>query len=118
MFTQDFTTTRIKLMALSRIRQIEDEWKLNPVGYKKDTREYCDAMYDILDNMAPERLENIVAELRRSYAEMGMDDEEYIADSLMTMMLAMYQNEIGEQNVYDLGWDRLVEDFFHSTAAV
>ena len=118
MYTQALKVTRIKLIALSRIRQIEDEWKLNPVGYKKDTREYCDAMYDILDSMDPERLAGIIGELRQSYAEMGMDDDEYIADSLMTMALAMYQNEIGEQNVYDMGWDRLVEEFFHKTAAV
>ncbi len=118
MYTQALKVTRIKLIALSRIRQIEDECKVRPLGYKKDTREYCDAMYDIIDQMAPERLTSLVEKLYASYAEMGMAEDGYIADSLMTLALAMYQNEIGERNVYDMGWDRMVEEFFHTTAAV
>ena len=118
MDTRDLSVARVKIIALSRIHQIVDDVRRNPLGYRKDTREYCDAMYDIIDQMAPERLTSLVEKLYASYAEMGMAEDGYIADSLMTLALAMYQNEIGERNVYDMGWDRMVEEFFHTTAAV
>ncbi len=111
-----FYAAKIRWIALSRIRQIEDGWKAEPQAYKKDTREYCDAMYDIIDNLPDARLTSTVKQLRDSYAEMGMDDDGYIADSLMTLALAAYQNEIGERNVYEMGWNQVVEAFFRTMA--
>ena len=46
-----------------------------------------------------------------------MDDDGYVADSLMMIALAEYQNELGERNIYDMGWDRMVEDFFRTAIA-
>lgn len=112
----DFYAAKIQWIALSRIRQIEDGWKAAPQAYKKDTGEYCDAMYDIIDNLPEARLTDTVKKLHDSYAEVGMEDDGYIADSLMTLALAAYQNEIGERNVYEMGWNQVVEAFFRTVA--
>ena len=56
MYRKDMLVMRIKLIALSQIRNIEDSVKRNPMAYRKDTTEYCDAMYDIIANMSSERL--------------------------------------------------------------
>ncbi len=112
----DFYASKIRMIALSRIRSIIDDGKANPDMFKKDTREYCDAMYDILDTMPEDRLQSIVSKLHQNFAEVGMDDDGYVADSLMMFALAAYQTECGEQNVYDMGWDRMVEEFFHTQA--
>ncbi|MBQ1867699.1 hypothetical protein [Selenomonas sp.] len=74
-------------------------------------------MYYIVDNMSAARLSEVVNTVHDSYAEVGMDDDGYVADSLMTIALAQYQNELGERNVYDMGWDRMVEDFFRTAIA-
>ena len=60
MYTKELYITRIKLIALSRIRQIVDSVKERP---------------------------------------------------------AEYQNELGEDNIYDLGWNSWVEDFFRTEIA-
>ena len=117
MYTKEMYVTRIKLIAMSRIRQIVEAVQKNPGEYRKDTREYLGAMYDILDVMNPGRLAEIVETVRESYAEAGMEDDAYVADSLMMIVLAEYQNELGERNIYDMGWDRLVEDFFRNSIA-
>ena len=46
-----------------------------------------------------------------------MADDRYVADSLMMIVLALYQNEIGEENIYDLGWTSYIEDFFRVNTA-
>ena len=46
-----------------------------------------------------------------------MDDDGCVADSLMMIALAEYQNELGEENIYDLGWNSWVEDFFRTAIA-
>ena len=109
--------TRIKFIALSQLRQIMDAVKESPTSYRKDTDEYLEAMYYIIDTMTRQRLEEIVNTVHDSYAEAGMDNDGFVADSLMTIALAQYQNELGERNVYDMGWDRLVEDFFRTAIA-
>ena len=96
MYTKEMYVTRIKFIALSQIRQILDALKDSPADYRQDTREYLEAMYFIIDTM---------------------DDDGYVADSLMAIAQAQYQNELGERNVYDMGWDRLVEDFFRTAIA-
>ena len=117
MYTKEMYVTRIKFIALSQIRQILDALKDSPADYRKDTREYLEAMYFNINTMDVERLAEIVNTVHDSYVEQGMDDDGYIADSLMTIALAQYQNELGERNVYDMGWDRLVEDFFRTAIA-
>ena len=117
MFTQDMYVTRIKFIALSQLRQIMDAVKETPAGYRKDTAEYLSAMYYIINTMTQERLNEVVNTVHDSYVEAGMDDDGYVADSLMTIALAQYQNELGERNVYDMGWDSLVEDFFRTAIA-
>lgn len=117
MFSKEMYVTRIKFIALSQLRQIMDSVKETPTGYRKDTTEYLAAMYDIINTMTQKRLSEIVNTVHDSYVEMGMDDDGYVADSLMTIALAQYQNELGERNVYDMGWDRLVEDFFRTAIA-
>ena len=117
MYTKEMYVTRIKFIAPSQIRQILDALKDSPADYRKDTREYLEAMYFNINTMDDERLAEIVNTVHDSYVEQGMDDDGYIADSLMTIALAQYQNELGERNVYDMGWDRLVEDFFRTAIA-
>ena len=36
----------------------------------------------------------------------------YVADSLMMIVLALYQTEIGEETIYDIGWTSYLEDYF------
>uniref|UniRef100_UPI00307CA3CD hypothetical protein n=1 Tax=Mitsuokella jalaludinii TaxID=187979 RepID=UPI00307CA3CD len=43
MYMKDMLVMRIKLIALSQIRNIEDSVKRNPMAYRKDTMEYCEA---------------------------------------------------------------------------
>lgn len=117
MYKKEMYVIRIKFIALSQIRQILDALKDSPSDYRKDTREYLEAMYFIIDNMAEERLAEIVNTVHDSYVEQGMNDDGYVADSLMTIALAQYQNELGERNVYEMGWDRLVEEFFRTATA-
>lgn len=105
---------RVKIIALSRIRQIADEYHEAPSGYRRDTQECCDAMYDIIDTMPMDHLADIVAEIYHGYAEVGMADEGYTADSLMTLALAMYQDELGERTIYDMGWDKYIEAYFRT----
>ena len=40
MDTRDLSVARVKIIALSRIHQIVDDVRRNPLGYRKDTREY------------------------------------------------------------------------------
>ncbi|MFA6849035.1 MAG: hypothetical protein WCS30_01650, partial [Selenomonadaceae bacterium] len=80
--------------------------------YKKDTVEYCDAMHQIIKQMTLQRLTEVVETLRSGYEEMGVADDRIIADSLMTLALAEYQNYIDEENVYDQHWNNLIEDYF------
>lgn len=108
---------RVKVMALSRIRQIEDDYHRAPSGYRRDTLESCEAMYDIINAMPADRFEEVVTEIYQGYAEVGMADESYTADSLMTLALAIYQDEIGEQTIYDIGWDKFIEDYFRTATA-
>ena len=97
MYMKDMLVMRIKLIALSQIRNIEDSVKRNPMAYRKDTMEYCEAMYDIIASMSKERLTRIVVPIYENYEEMGMADDCYVADSLMMIVLALYQNEVGEE---------------------
>ena len=62
--------------------------------------------------MPGERLEEIVKTVREGYEAVGFVDDALLADGLLMLSLAEYQNEIGEENLYDLHWTRLVEDFF------
>lgn len=117
MYTKEMYVIRIKIIALSQIRNILDAVKQTPAGFRKDTVEYLEAMYYIVDNMTSERLAEIVNTVHDSYVEQGMDDDGYVADSLMMIALAEYQNELGERNIYDMGWDRMVEDFFRTAIA-
>ena len=89
MDTRQLSVMRVKIIALSRIRQIEADFHRAPFGYRRDTQEYCDAMYDIIDTMSDDRLTDIVTEIYHGYAEVGMADEGYTADSLMTLALAI-----------------------------
>lgn len=117
MDTHALSVARVKIIALSRIRQIEDDYHRAPLGYRRDTVSYCAAMYDIIDTMPEARLTDVVTEIYNGYAEVGMAEESYTADSLMTLALAIYQDEIGEQTIYDIGWDKFVEDFFRTASA-
>ena len=78
---------RIKLLALSQIRYIEDSVKKNPMAYRKDTIEYCEAMHAIIEAMSMARL-------------------------------TLYQTEIGEETIYDIGWTSYLEDYFRVRAAI
>lgn len=117
MYTKELYITRIKLIALSRIRQIVDSVKERPAAYRKDTREYLAAMYEGISYMRPARLAEIVNTVHDGYAEAGNADDGCVADSLMMIALAEYQNELGEDNIYDLGWNSWVEDFFRTEIA-
>jgi len=103
---------RIKIIALSQIDQIIDNVKTARDAYKKNTVEYCDAMHQIIKQMTLQRLTEVVETLRSGYEEMGVVDDRIIADSLMTLALAEYQNYIDEENVYDQHWNNLLEDYF------
>ncbi len=35
----------------------------------------------------------------------------------MTLALAIYQDELGEQTIYDIGWDKYIEEFFRTVSA-
>ena len=47
-----------------------------------------------------------------------MADDGYVADSLMMIVLALYQTEIGEETIYDIGWTSYLEDYFRVRAAI
>ncbi len=81
MDTRDLSVARVKIIALSRIHQIVDDVRRNPLGYRKDTREYCDAMYEIIDTMPEDRLTETVTSIYNGYAEVGMADEGYTAST-------------------------------------
>jgi hypothetical protein len=109
---------RIKIIALSQIDHIIDNAKSARDAYKKNTIEYCDAMHQIIKHMTLHRLTEVVETLRSGYEEMGFADDVVIADSLMTLALAEYQNYIDEENVYDQHWNNLVEDYFKVVQSV
>jgi hypothetical protein len=117
MYTKTMFVSRIKIIALSQIRQIIENVRQDPAEYKKDTLVYCEAMYGIICEMSPERLKEIVETVYKGYESIGFSDDAVIADSLMTLALAEYQNEISEENVYDLHWTKFVEDFFKNEAS-
>ena len=117
MYTKELYITRIKLIALSRIRQIGEAVMESPGEFRKDTRDYLDAMYEGISYMRPERLAEVVTTVYDGYAEAGNADDGCVADSLMSIALAEYQNELGEDNIYDLGWNSWVEDFFRTEIA-
>lgn len=117
MYMHEAIVTKVKIMALSRTRQIQDECASHPEQFRPDTVEYCDAMYDIISEMNPERFSEIVNTIRDSYMEQGIYDDGYVADSVMMIALAEYQNELGELNIYDMGWTSYVEDFFRTAIA-
>ena len=117
MHMQEDIVTKVKIMALSRTRQIQDECTRHPEQFRPDTAEYCDAMYYIISAIAPERFSEIVNTIRDSYMEQGIYDDGYVADSVMMIALAEYQNELGELNIYDMGWTSYVEDFFRTAIA-
>ena len=75
MYTKDMLVMRIKLIALSQIRNIEDSVKKNPMAYRKDTIEYCEAMHAIIEAMSMARLTRIVVPIYENYEEMGMADD-------------------------------------------
>jgi uncharacterized protein YeeX (DUF496 family) len=112
MYTKAQYVFRIKIIALSQIDQIIDNVKTARDAYKKNTVEYCDAMHQIIKQMTLQRLTEVVETLRSGYEEMGVVDDRIIADSLMTLALAEYQNYIDEENVYDQHWNNLIEDYF------
>ena len=114
MFTQDLLAARIRIMSLSQIRQMMEDVKNNPDKYKKDTIEYCEAMYDIISSLSDKRNAEIVGELVENYSSMGIYDEVYIVDSLLALALASYQNELGEPNIYDMGWTKSAWEFFRT----
>ena len=118
MYTKDMLVMRIKLIALSQIRNIEDSVKKNPMAYRKDTIEYCEAMHAIIEAMSMACLTRIVVPIYENYEEMGMADDCYVADSLMMIVLALYQTEIGEETIYDIGWTSYLEDYFRVRAAI
>lgn len=117
MYIEEMYVTRIKLIALSQAKQLLQAVKAAPADYRKDTAEYVEAIYYIINHMSEERLNEIVNVLRESYRESGLYDDGYVADSLMMIALAQYQNELGELNIYDMGWNRMVEDFFRTAIA-
>lgn len=108
---------RVRIIALSRTRQFAEAAARTPAAYKRETEEYAQAMYEILDALPDARLTPYVTQLAQSYAAFGMVEDAYLADSLMTMALALYQDACGEQTICDLGWDRLVEEFFRRDTA-
>ena len=109
---------RIRIIAMSRTHQLMENVRRDPAEYKKDTMEYCEAMYYILREMSQKRLQEVVDAVREGYEAIGFVDDGLIADSLMSLSLAEYQNEIGEENIYDLHWTKMVEDFFKQDTAV
>lgn len=117
MYTKDIYVSRIKFMALSQIRQIQDSIAEAPLAYRRNADDYLDNMHYIISHMKEEKLAEFVEQLHQNYIDMGMDDERYVADSLLMVILALYQNEIGENNVYDEGWDGWVEDYFRTQIA-
>lgn len=118
MYTEVMFADRIRIIAMSRTRQLMENVRRDPAEYKKDTMEYCEAMYYILREMSQKRLQEVVDAVREGYEAIGFVDDGLIADSLMSLSLAEYQNEIGEENIYDLHWTKMVEDFFKQDTAV
>lgn len=116
MYTEAMFSNRIRIIALSLTRRMMESVRKSPADYKKDTLEYCEAMYYIIQEMSAERLTEVVQAVREGYEEIGFVDDALIADSLMSLALAEYQNEIGEENIYDLHWTQLVEGFFKADA--
>ncbi len=118
MYTEVMFATRIRIIAMSRTQQLMENVRSHPDEYKKDTMEYCEAMYYILREMSQKRLHEVVDAVREGYEAIGFVDDGLLADSLMSLALADYQNEIGEENIYDLHWTKMVEDFFKQDMAV
>ena len=112
MYTEKMFTQRICIIALSQIQQIREHAHANPLLYRKDTEEYCGAIDWIIRTAPHERLRGIVEEIRKGYEKIGFVDDGVIADSLLTMALADYQDEIGEANVYRTGCSKFLEKFF------
>lgn len=117
MYTQEMYAFRIKLIALSQLRRMEEDVKANPFGYRPSTRHYLQAMHYVISGMSEERLHEIVDTVHESYIEQGMDDDAYVADSLMMVALAQYQIANGEDNIYDLGWTGFVDEYFRTAIA-
>lgn len=117
MYTIEMYVYRIKLIALSQLRQMISDAKSKPFSYRLDAVDYLEAMHSIITNMTDERLHEIVDTVHESYVEQGMDDDNYVADSLMMIALAEYQISLGEKNIYEQGWDKFVEDYFRTAIA-
>ena len=114
---EEMRAERVRIIALSRTRQLSEAAARTPEAYKRETEEYARAMYEILDTLPSDRLAEHVAALAENYASFGMAEDAYLADSLMTVALALYQDECGEQTICESGWDRLVEDYFRRDTA-
>ena len=114
---EEMRAERVRIIALSRTRQLIEAAARTPEAYKRETAEYARAMYEILDALPSERLASQVAVLAESYGAFGMAEDAYIADSLMNIALSLYQDECGEQTICESGWDRLAEDYFRRDTA-
>ena len=111
MYTEKMFVTRMQIIALSQIQQIEEHAHANPAGYKRDTEEYCGAIYDIVQNAPYDRLRDLVLEIRAGYEKLGFADDGVMADSLLTLVLMDYQAELGG-DAADAGCSGLLENFF------
>ena len=80
---EEMRAERVRIIALSRTRQLIEAAARTPAAYKRETVEYARAMYEILDALPSERLASQVAALAESYGAFGMAEDAYIADSLM-----------------------------------
>ena len=114
---EEMRAERVRIIALSRTRQLSEAAARTPEAYKRETEEYARAMYEILDTLPSDRLAEHIAALAESYGAFGMAEDAYIADSLMNIALSLYQDECGEQTICESGWDRLVEDYFRRDTA-
>ena len=59
MYIEEMYVTRIKLIALSQAKQLLQAVKAAPAAYRKDTAEYVEAIYYIINHMSEEGLNEI-----------------------------------------------------------
>ena len=115
MYTEKMFVTRMQIIALSQIQQIREHAHANPAGYKRNTEEYCESIYDIVQNAPYEKLRDLVMDIRAGYERLGFVDDGVMADSLLTLVLMDYQSELGG-DAADAGCSGLLENFFRVDA--
>ena len=116
-FSNSCLAFRVRIMALSQLRQLEAEAAEKPQDFRRGTQQSCEAMYERIDGLPEDALCSFVSALRKKYEAVGMAEAFYLSDALLLQALIDYQNSIGAYDPYDAGFDKDIEGYFHTIFA-